>query len=177
MVYQTLNLIATRNNITLEQLSYLLAVDFEKGSFDRQHRPLDLYAPLEACTCLVTYDAENEGLNLAHYTVKEYLNSSRICDGPAKVYQMRDDTMYSILASCLITYMLYETYEVEHKPLMRFAIADWHEVIQDMHSSSARTALSGLIIQLLDPNEPTLSEIAKRGGESNTIRFTVLVVS
>jgi hypothetical protein len=156
MAYQTLNLIAARDDLTLEELSYLLAVDLEKGSFDRQNRPLDLYAPIEACTCLLTLpcNTDTRDLHLAHYTVKEYLNSSRVCKGPAKMYQMTDDSMYSMLASCLITYMLYESYEVEHKPLMLCAITEWHEVFEDIDSISARKSLSGLIIQLLDPNEP-----------------------
>jgi hypothetical protein len=50
--------------------------------------------------------------------------------------------------------MLQETYEVENKPLMNFALTAWHEVIEDIHSPSARKALSVLMIQLLDPNEP-----------------------
>ncbi|PMD22614.1 hypothetical protein NA56DRAFT_92213 [Hyaloscypha hepaticicola] len=156
MAYQTLNLIAASDDLTLEELSYLLAVDLEKGSFDRQNRPLDLYAPIEACTCLLTLpcNTDTRDLHLAHYTVKEYLNSSRVCKGPAKMYQMTDDSMYSMLASCLITYMLYESYEVEHKPLMPYAITDWYEVFRDINSISARKSLSGLIIQLLGPNEP-----------------------
>src|SRR5882724_7924898 len=71
MVHRTLNLIACGYEFTLEQLSELLAVNIENPSFDRQNKPFDIHAPVEACTCLVTYNMDTGILNLAHYTVKE----------------------------------------------------------------------------------------------------------
>ena len=122
MVYRTLSVIGAGCELSLEELSDLLAVDLENPSFDRQNRPLGLYAPLEACTCLLTYDEVMKALTLSHYTVKEYLISSRIANGPAGSFQMTDDSMHAMTAACLIIYMLYENYESENEPLMHFAV-------------------------------------------------------
>jgi hypothetical protein len=153
MVYRTLNLVACGYDINVQQLSDLLAVNIETPSFDRQNQPLDRYAPVEASTCLLTYNEDSEILNLAHYTVKEYLNSSRICDGPAKIFQMTDDSMHAMAASCFIIYMLYENYDFEPKPVMDYAIIHWYRAIQSIDSESIQQSLSTLIIQLVNPCE------------------------
>jgi hypothetical protein len=153
IVHRTLNLVACNNDFTPEYLAELLAVDIDNRSFDRQNSPFDIYAPVEACTCLLTYDVVTDTLALAHYTVKEYLNSSRIALGPAKIFHMTDDSMYAVTASCLIIYMLYDNYDIKSSSLMPFAVAEWHPFIRKISSKSLQNSLSLLIIQLLNPTE------------------------
>jgi hypothetical protein len=153
MVHRILNLIGTGFAISLEQLSDLLAVNLENLSFDRQNRPFDIYAPVETCTCLLTYNVDTGNVNLAHYTVKEYLNSPRICDGPAKMFHTTDDSLYAMAASTFMIYMLFESYDIEHQPLVPLAISVWYQAIQNINSKAIREALSPLVIQLLSPTE------------------------
>jgi hypothetical protein len=156
MVHRTLSFIVGGFRINLHQLADLLAVDIETPSFDRKNRPFDLHAPIEAATCLLAYDHSEPGtgyLHLAHYTVKEYLISSRIGDGPASMFQLTDDSMYGLVVSCYIIYMLYEDYSTKHKPLMTDAIAYWPVGFRSIKSKSIKESIAPLVIQLLDPRE------------------------
>ncbi|KAE8440574.1 hypothetical protein EG329_007212 [Mollisiaceae sp. DMI_Dod_QoI] len=137
MVFRTLSLVAADLSVgflTLNGLSDLLAVNLENPSFDRRNRPLDLYAPAEACTCLLTYDVKNRKLILAHYTVKEFLLSSRIRSGPANFFQMTDDSILFLVASCFIVYLLYEDYNNPNESLMQLA-KEWHIYVNWLFSS------------------------------------------
>ena len=156
MVYRTLSLVSCGYKINLHKLADLLAVDVENPSFDRKNAPFDLHAPVEAATCLLAYDHSEPGtgdLHLAHYTVKEYLISSRIGDGPASMFQLTDDSIYGLVVSCYIIYMLYEDYSMKHKPLMLDAIWYWHIGICRMKSKSIKESIAPLVIRLLDPRE------------------------
>lgn len=95
-----------------------LAVDVERCTFSRDNRVLDPEALLEVCTCLITItpgeDAPDDKnyfeVQLAHYTVKEYLVSDRISRGSATTFQMSMESAYPFAAKCFITYMLNEDY-------------------------------------------------------------------
>jgi hypothetical protein len=116
MVYRTLSFIVCGYEIKLHELADLLAVDVENPSFDRKNQPFDLHAPIEAATCLLTYDhseSDTGHLRLALYTVKEFLISSRIGDGPASMFQQTNDSMCALAVSCYIIYMLYEDYSTK----------------------------------------------------------------
>lgn len=158
MAYRTLSLTATGYEISLEDLSNFLAVDLENNVFDRSNQPLDDYAPVEACMCLLTLDEETGVLNFAHYTVKEYLVSSRIGTGPANFFQMTDDSIYCVAASSFIFYMIYGSYDNESVPSMFLAVINWREAIRNIKSQRIRNSLSSLIIQLFNPTSPHLSK-------------------
>jgi hypothetical protein len=164
MAHTTLSLIAGANgyNMNLWNLSELLAVDFENHSFDQNNRPLDLFAPVEACTCLLIHNEETGDLNLAHYTVKEYLVSSRIENGPAKFFQMTENSLNYIAASCFIIYMLYGDDDDESTSVMSLAIYNWVPPIHRIKSKQIRNSFSSLILQLLDPNQPHFQKWIKK---------------
>jgi hypothetical protein len=156
MVYRTLSFVSCGYWIDLHKLADLLAVDVENPSFDRKNRPFDLHAPVEAATCLLAYDHINPStgnLRLAHYTVNEYLISSRIGDGPARMFQLTNDSMHALAASCYIIYMLCEDYSMKHKPLMAEALRFWPDAIRNIKSKSIKESITPLVIQLLDPRE------------------------
>jgi len=154
MAHRTLLFVALEASITLPQLAELLAVDVENTSFDYHNRPLDLYAPLEACTCLLTHNAKTGVLTFAHYTVKEYLVSSRISEGPAKAFQLRNDTVASVAAVCFMVYMLKATYETDEDLVMPLAVEFWVYCVNRIRSEPIKGSLSTLILDLLDPLRP-----------------------
>jgi hypothetical protein len=172
MVYRTLSFLSCGYMINLYKLADLLAVDVENPSFDRKNRPFDLHAPVEAATCLLAYDHINPGhgnLRLAHYTVKEYLISSRIGDGPARMFQLMNDSMYALAASCYIIYMLYEDYSMKQKPLMADAIQSWPDGIRNIKSKSIKESIAPLVIQLLDPRESHYPAWRNEVSKTNTM--------
>ena len=96
VAHRALHVIASGYMITLDELSDLLVINLEDHSFDPENRLLDAYAPLEACMGLVTHSSETGILTLAHYTVKEYLVSSRIWSSPAKTFGMSEESIYLV---------------------------------------------------------------------------------
>ncbi|KAN0112593.1 hypothetical protein V8E51_005544 [Hyaloscypha variabilis] len=156
MVYRTLSFVASgqHDSVNVYELADILAVNVENGTFDRKDRPFDLYAPVEAATCLLTCDPESGHLSLSHYTVKEYLISPRIGRGPASIFQLTEDSMHGLVASCYILYMLHENYSLEQKTLMKRAIESWHYHIRDLESKPIQDAITPFVIRLLDPREP-----------------------
>jgi hypothetical protein len=153
MVYRTLSFVAL-HDIDMRKLPDVLAVDIKNCTFDRKDRPFDLYAPVEAATCLLTCNPKLRRLSFSHYTVKEYLFSPRIGQGPAGMFQLTENSIRSLAASCYIIYMLYEDYSLDRKPLMKKAVVSWHYYIRVLKSKSTRYSISPLVIRLLDPREP-----------------------
>lgn len=153
IVYRTLSFLAAGHEIDVYQLADILAIDIENRRYDRKDRPFDLYAPVEAGTCLLTYARGSGRLYLAHYTVKEYLMSPRIGHEPAKMFQLTHDSMHALSASCFILYMLNECYSLLPNQLLTEAVEDWPQHTRAIKSKSVRESLSILVIQLLDPRE------------------------
>jgi hypothetical protein len=118
-VYKTLQLLAGGYVKTPDELAGALSVDEASLCFDLENRPLDVYGPLEHCACLITYaidhnpdqyededeDREVVTIELAHYTVKEFLTSDRIANSPASSFHMSDDTMNALAATCFVVYL------------------------------------------------------------------------
>lgn len=163
MSHKTLQLIATGYVTTLAQIVDLLTIDLEKLSFNLENRPLDPYAPIEAYTCLFTYNKDTDYLILSHYTVKEYLMSLRICTGPAKQFQMTNDSIHFLAATSFIVYMLYDTYEDyirgaaygRNPNSSRYeASRYWDSAVRKIESQSLSRGLSPLVIRLLNPARP-----------------------
>jgi hypothetical protein len=69
------------------------------------------------------------------------------------MFQLMNDSMYALAASCIIIYMLYEDYSMKQKPLMADAIQSWPEGIRNIKSESIKESIAPLVIQLLDPRE------------------------
>jgi hypothetical protein len=78
--HRALQLLAFDSNIIwLSELAEAVVVNDEQCSFDLDDRFLDPKDLLEICTCLITYDEdEYPQVQLAHYSVKEYLVSERM---------------------------------------------------------------------------------------------------
>jgi len=161
----SLKLLASGYIIKMDALLDALAVDPEDLSFDRGNRPLDFYAPLDACTCLVTYDAETSNIRLAHYTVKEYLTAGRLNGSSPKVFHMTDQSIQNLAATCFIVYMLQEDYDREDKPLIEAARnsgngagENWINAIHIAKHQGQDSRLTPLILKLFDPTRPRFQQ-------------------
>lgn len=173
IAYKILQLLASDSGITrLGALLDALSVDVERCTFSRENRILDPEALLEVCTCLITItpdeDAEDDKnffwVQLAHYTVKEYLFSDRIGHSSASTFQMSTESVYPFVAKCFITYMLVENYDAlpqqrsatTYDPvgLMTIAMEYWASIVREIDSGGARTAIIPLVLRLLDATGP-----------------------
>jgi ankyrin repeat protein len=96
-------------------------------------------------------------INLAHFSVKEYLESYRILEGPASVFHMTANTSHKFLAeSCILYIKCYALSEgktsskqdLELYPLLSYACWYWNihvQAVEDPDSSD----ISDLILQFL----------------------------
>lgn len=113
MTHKTLQLLLSGWITAIYQLRDALAVDTNAFTYSPENRALDLRAPVEVCTCLVTYNGrmEEDSVVLTHYTVEEFLKSPRIKHGPASFYQISHDSMNFFAACCFMDYMTDGNYD------------------------------------------------------------------
>lgn len=120
--------------------------------FDPESRLPDPQDILTICSSLVTLVGVE--IRLAHFSVKEYLVSKRIQNGPASQYSIRSIPTNLSMAKTCLAYLLqfdkafYLTFQtVEEFPLARYAARYWTQ-----HARAAREdakELHQLIMQLL----------------------------
>ena len=145
----------------LESLLHLLAVDLDRLSYSKENTPLNRYAPIEVCTCLVTYNDIDDRITLAHYTVKEYIMSLRIAKGPAILFHATLETLDFLVAMCLIIFLLDADYDSDTR-LMQFAISEWNEVADMVKSEPSKRLVQTLILKLLDPTRSHFQNFVAR---------------
>ena len=75
---------------------------------------------------------EKRVVHLAHYSVKEYLTSERIRNGPAKTYSLQEDTFNIIIANSCVGYLLqfqdaesFRRETIEKHKLARYSAKFW----------------------------------------------------
>jgi ankyrin repeat protein len=102
-------------------------------------------------------DGEQMQINLAHFSVKEYLESYRILEGPASIFHMTANTSHKFLAEICILYIkcyaLSESktsskQDFELYPLLWYTCLYWNvhvQAVEDLDSSD----ISDLILQFL----------------------------
>jgi hypothetical protein len=99
--------------LTFEEISEITAIDVAREPpFNRDEVLIDPLEALDICSSLVTVTTiktsefsrpESQAIALAHYSVKEYIVSDRINQGPAKYYSMQEVNCHkSIAKACLV---------------------------------------------------------------------------
>lgn len=114
IAHKVLHLLAFNIGHSISDDSYALAeaviVDVEQLSFKPEYRFLDRNALFEICTCLITHTASGQ-VNLAHYSVKEYLISKRIQHSPAAAFKISPVAHYALFIKTCLVYLLDITYD------------------------------------------------------------------
>ena len=136
--------------MTLTEISAALTVDpYDDHPFDMERRLEDPQDLLRICSSLVTTvlvprrqkrrhpSGSGEMLQFAHFSVREYLESSRTHDGPAKRYAIQGIRSNTFIAESCIIYLLHlevsqtrtdtDYYEslCEEYPLVEYAAFYW----------------------------------------------------
>ncbi|KAM0799070.1 ankyrin repeat-containing domain protein [Usnea florida] len=147
--------------LSLKEMAEVLTVDMERDPMvDFERRPEDPQEVLELCSSLISIVAGNtdnrhvpdtEYLQFAHFSVREFLMSPRLDNGPARKFAVDKMRANILIAESCIAYIIrldsvkvnsddwtvYEKY-----PLSRYAADHWH-----IHVKNARE--NGRIISLL----------------------------
>jgi hypothetical protein len=120
--------------VTLEEVSEAMIVDLDcecpHVNADRAlHNPRDIF---DICTSLVILSPKETWppstppkmvLQLAHYSVMEYLVSSRIADGPAAGYSLLEAPSHKSMAECSLAYVLQFDCLIPEEDVLSFRLA------------------------------------------------------
>lgn len=140
-----------------------IAVEIGHGSIDPDNKPNEPEDVLNILGGLINLDEENATLGLAHFTVKEYLISTDIVQGPAVSYHVQHAIAHAKLAKICLTYIMFDhfggepcdDYETrfEKYPLLAYAVRYWSEHVSECENDSDKT-LDGLVLGFfhLGPN-------------------------
>ncbi|KAK3175347.1 hypothetical protein OEA41_002594 [Lepraria neglecta] len=142
--------------LQLNEIAEVIALDVEaipRVNIERRFQePEDI---LKICSALITFSGEEVKdtvtIQLAHFSVKEYLVSDRIRHGKAKAYSCQETEANFLLANDCIAYLLqfdeldsvtYSTYS--EFPLSSYAALYWfqHVRIVEKNSSAATNLLT-----------------------------------
>lgn len=102
--------------LSIDEVAEVVALDGNRDpAFDRDGVLEDPLEVVNICSSLVTIANDNDSylggpprqvVVLAHYSVKEYLVSDRICVGKAAKYSMREEVCHGTIATSCLGYLL-----------------------------------------------------------------------
>lgn len=131
-------LLCSQRPMKVWELVDAIAVDIGAESMDpdsKLNEPEDI---IHICGGLVDLNRWNMTLGLAHFTVKEYLTSTNIIQGPAAAYQVQPHTANAELTKTCLTYILFTDFStgpcntkdeflarLNEYPLLRYAPYYW----------------------------------------------------
>lgn len=179
--------------LTVEEVAEIAAIDVAREpAFNREEVLIDPLEVIDICSSLVTIATHKwEGkltpaqqmITLAHYSVKEYLVSDRIKQGPAKQYSMQEVECHKVIAEGSLKYLnefqqpIFEEL-LEASALARYSAEFWSSHLQKIGDEAEevnRVAMSLLStenpayltwIRLYDPEIPYREPDLGRGLES-----------
>jgi ankyrin repeat protein len=134
----------SRRPMNIAEVAEAIAVDRNNQIFDMKNRMFDIFSVLDICSSLVTLSEkkttlekdqteETRKLQLAHYSVKEYIISSRIQTSHAKTFAIKETEAHEYMGEACLIYLLhfnrsdsiYTDAWVDY-PFLRYAAESWY---------------------------------------------------
>lgn len=142
-------LLFSRRPMTLIEVVDGIAVDIGHGSIDPDNKLNEPEDILDICGGLIDLDEEKATLGLAHFTVKEYLISADITQGPAVSYYTQRTIAHAELAKICLTYTTFDNFDcgpcdnyqirLEEYPLLAYAVRYWPEHVSEYKNDGDKT--------------------------------------
>ncbi|KAF4630229.1 hypothetical protein G7Y89_g7913 [Cudoniella acicularis] len=169
-VFHALNWLAfSLRPLSPEELADVFILDHEQPvPFDESQKLFEPKVVLKYLSGLVILGSENRWgkkrteIRLAHFSIKEYLVSGRIRDGPASKFYIAETSAHlNISASCLALHLqISETKLVtENKDfpiIWEYAALEWIGHLEKVERSSWSELIIGCAIKALTPAEPII---------------------
>lgn len=146
--------------MTIDQILEGIAVEIGETAMDPENKTNDPEDILDVCRGLVTIDDRSRKLRLAHFTVKEYLISIGVSQGPAADYYMPPGTSNAELTKVCLTYLMFDEFEAGACPtreeskdrykrysLYEYAADSLYVHISDYTKTGADEALDQLLLR------------------------------
>ena len=151
----------------VNDLAYLLAFDFKAGSIPEFHKDWPLEDPAFAVlsTCSTLFVTVNEGspvIKLSHFSVKEFLTSTRLAEATdiiSRRYHVSMTPAHTLVAQACLSILLHLDKDVTSDNLKDFPLAEYaaeHWVDHARFEDVSRNVEDG-IKRLLDPSKPHLA--------------------
>jgi ankyrin repeat protein len=153
--------------LSLDEVAEVVAIDIEREpAFDRDEVLEDPLEALNICSSLITVNKEDQTQGpsrqiaaLAHYSVKEYLVSTRIRTGKAAKYSMHGTICHEAISTACLRYLL-QIQQPELAPdsflevfkLARYSAEAWISHLQKTDDQSIDT--SCVAVRLLSKGTP-----------------------
>jgi hypothetical protein len=183
--------------MNVAEVAEAIAVDRNNQIFDKENRMLDIFSVLDICPSLVTLSErkttlkgdqteETRILRLAHYSVKEYIVSSRILASHGKNFAIKETEAHEYMGEACLIYLLhfnrsdsiYADAGVDY-PFLQYAAECWYGHYRAILDASPQTLdLSTALfdvkrgsqftnwLRLHDPERPWLEVDLKRRAET-----------
>lgn len=164
LVRRVLRWITSESDLKIDALCEAISINF--GDTKRNPEAIsDESEILRWCSSLVRKSADGDRLELAHFTVEEYLKQiDPGRDTSISAYRIDPRADWIILAKVCLTYLNFEDFNqggpfdqhvVEHRfsefPLRRYAVRNWPELARDDLDDGE---LISLVQKLLSPSKP-----------------------
>ena len=142
--------------MNVAEVAEAISVDRNKQIFDTENRMFDIFSVLDICSSLVTLSErkttlkndqteEMRKLQLAHYSVKEYIVSSRIQTTQAKKFAIKENEAHEYMGEACLIYLLhfnrsdsiYADAWVDY-PFLQYAAECWYGHCQAISDTSSK---------------------------------------
>uniref|UniRef100_A0A8H8CH39 NACHT domain-containing protein n=1 Tax=Psilocybe cubensis TaxID=181762 RepID=A0A8H8CH39_PSICU len=154
--------------ITLSELAETVTIEFssdDQAVFNPKRRYLNPSDILELCGGLVVMSKDErntkEFIKLSHFSVKEYLISTRVQNRfcLANTAQSRIDISKTLMSYLLETYLINDTSDASAFPLKNYAAETW-DLHVGYHGIDADTTVFKMAARLLRSGIPVLTKVA-----------------
>lgn len=149
-------------SLTLGEVNDAITVNAgEDSTFDPSRRLHEARDILLICPSMITIPSSSI-VSLAHFSVKEYLESSRISSSRAATYKIVSNTAHKLMAAGCLVYLLQfdqpflSSVDVSQKfPLAFYAAEFWTKHFRECEACDETKQLNGMAVNLLE-NLPVL---------------------
>lgn len=156
-------LVCSIRPMTIEEVAEAISIEFGDTTGIPDHKLNNLEDILDICSGLVGLTNDTGILVFTHFTVKEYLMSERISEGPVSSYQINPTAIHNELAKFCLTYISYEDFDFgpcetndelkcrfERYPLLEYAAHNWQKHARN-DDRSEDDELDSMIEEFLNP--------------------------
>ncbi|KAL8724248.1 MAG: hypothetical protein Q9166_008054 [cf. Caloplaca sp. 2 TL-2023] len=152
--------------LTLEEIAEAAVTNEDGGPIDGEERLFDPYDVLRICKSLISLTEDTllicgnwtsgKVVRFAHFSVKEYLLSSRVLEGKAKTYHMGIRTsQQQIGQSCLSALLQNDNInEDQHSPLVKYAAQYWFHHLRKFQACTNDTSSFKVLVEKLFAGSP-----------------------
>lgn len=152
--------------LTLEEVAEAAVTKEDGGPIDPEDRLFDPYDVVRICKGLVSITEDKLAIcgrwtagkfvRFAHFSVKEYLLSSRVLEGTAKTFHMVTNHSHQQIGRSCLSILLQndEISKLQHLPLVKYAAQFWVKHLCKYESDAKNTAAFKPLIEKLVGDSP-----------------------